>query len=137
QRLGMGSILFLAAASWVAFGSFFVFLGSRWQFPVITVVILLALLFSLWNDNHLIRVVPPQDVKRADVLSSFQTWYDLVEKNYGAGTMHWTAIVLGTLQDANPNFAPHLFAISGVSGGSLGAVVFDALLAESPQVGSR
>ncbi len=146
QRLGMGSILFLAAASWVAFGSFFVFLGSRWQFPVITVVILLALLFSLWNDNHFIRFVPPQDVKRADVLGSFQTWYDLVEKNYGAGTMHplyivategggiraayWTAIVLGTLQDANPNFAPHLFAISGVSGGSLGATVFDALLAE-------
>src|SRR5438128_3196998 len=146
QRLGMGSILFLAAASWVAFGSFFVFLGGRWQFPVITIVVLLALLFSLWNDNHLIRVVPRQEVKRADVLGSFQTWYDLVEKNYGAGTMHplyivategggiraayWTAIVLGALQDANPNFAPHLFAISGVSGGSLGATVFDALLAE-------
>jgi hypothetical protein len=146
QRLGMGSILFLAAASWVAFGSFFVFLGSRWQFPVITVAVLLALLFSLWNDNHLIRVVPRQEVKRTDVLGSFQAWYDLVGKNYGADTMHplyivategggiraayWTAIVLGTLQDSNPNFAPHLFAISGVSGGSLGAVVFDALLAE-------
>jgi hypothetical protein len=146
QWLGMGSILFLAAASWVAFGSFFVFLGSRWQFPVITVVVLLALLFSFWNDNHLIRVVPHQDVKRTDVLGSFQTWYDLVENNYGAGTMHplyivategggiraayWTAIVLGALQDSNQNFAPHLFAISGVSGGSLGAVVFDALLAE-------
>lgn len=149
QWLGMGSILFLAAASWVAFGSFFVFLGSRWQFPVITVVVLLALLFSWWNDNHLIRVVPGQDVKRADLLGSFQTWYDLVEKNYGAGTMHplyivategggiraayWTAIVLGALQDSNPNFASHLFAISGVSGGSLGAVVFDALLAEPPR----
>jgi hypothetical protein len=146
QWLGMGTILFLAAASWVAVGSLFVYLGGRWQFPVITVVVLLALLFSLWNDNHLIRVVPRQDVKRADVLGSFQMWYDLVEKNYGSGTMHplyivategggiraayWTAIVLGALQDSNPNFAPHLFAISGVSGGSLGAVVFDALLAE-------
>jgi len=149
QSLGMGSILFLAAASWVAFGSFFVFLGSRWQFPVITVIVLLALLFSWWNDNHLIRVVAPQEVKRANVLGSFKTWYDLVEKNYGAGTMHplyvvttegggiraayWTATVLGTLQDKNPNFATHLFAISGVSGGSLGAVVFDALLAEPGQ----
>jgi hypothetical protein len=146
QWLGMGTILFLAAASWVAVGSLFVYIGGRWQFPVITVVVLLALLFSLWNDNHFIRVVPAQEVKRADVLGSFQTWYDLVEKNYGAGTMHplyivategggiraayWTAIVLGALQDSNPNFAPHLFAISGVSGGSLGAVVFDALLAE-------
>jgi hypothetical protein len=115
QRLGMGSILFLAAASWVAVGSLFVFLGSRWHFPVITVVVLLALVFSLGNDNHFIRVVPPQEVKRADVLGSFQTWYDLVEKNYGAGTMHplyivategggiraayWTAGVLGALQD--------------------------------------
>src|SRR6266478_5513175 len=146
QWLGIGTILFLAAASWVAIGSLFVYFGGRWQFPVITILILFALLFSLWNDNHLIRVVPRQDVKRADVLSSFQMWYDLVEKNYGAGTMHplyivategggiraayWTAIVLGALQDSNPNFAPHLFAISGVSGGSLGAVVFDALLAE-------
>ena len=151
QRLGMGSILFLAAASWVAFGSFFVFLGLRWQFPVISVAVLLALLFSLWNDNHVIREVPPQTVKRADPLQAFKTWYDGVEKKYGAGTMHplyivategggiraayWTAIVLGEIQDRNPNFAPHLFAISGVSGGSLGAVVFDALLAE-PNPGS-
>lgn len=73
QWLGMGTILFLAAASWVAVGSLFVYLGARWQFPVITVVVLLALLFSLWNDNHFIRVVPRQDVKRADVLGSFQT----------------------------------------------------------------
>ena len=151
QWLGMGTILFLAAASWVAVGGLFVYLGGRWQFPVITVVVLLALLFSLWNDNHFIRVVPAQEVKRADVLTSFQTCYDLVEKNYGAGTMHplyivategggiraayWTATVLGGIQDKNPNFAPHLFAISGVSGGSLGAAVFEALLAE-PNPGS-
>jgi hypothetical protein len=146
QILGVGTILCLAAASWVTFGGFLVYLSGIWQFPVIMVLVFLALLFSLWNDNHLIRVVPRQDVKRTDVLGSFQQWYGLVEKNYGAGTMHplyivvtegggiraayWTAIVLGALQDSNPNFASHLFAISGVSGGSLGAVVFDALLAE-------
>jgi hypothetical protein len=48
----------------------------------------------------------------------------------GIRAAYWTAAVLGAIQDANPNFAPHLFAISGVSGGSLGAAVFDALLAE-------
>ena len=146
QWLGMGTILFLAAASWVSIGSLFVYLGGRWQFPLISVLILLALLFSFWNDNHVIRTSPPQEVARLDILKSFDKWYDLVQKNYGATTTHplyivategggiraayWTAIVLGTLQDANPNFAPHLFAISGVSGGSLGATVFDALLAE-------
>ena len=151
QWLGMGTILFLAAASWISLGSVFVYLGSRSQFPVITVVVLAALLFSRWNDNHLIRAVPPQEVRRGSVIQAFDTWYGLAEKNDGAGTMHplfivategggiraayWTAVVLGGIQDANPSFAPHLFAISGVSGGSLGAAVFDALLAE-PNPGS-
>jgi hypothetical protein len=146
QWLGMGTILFLAAASWVSAGSLLVYLGGRWQFPVITILIGAAALFSLWNDNHVIRTVPPQEVKRLDVIQSFREWYALAEKNDGAGVVHplyvvategggiraayWTATVLGGLQDANPGFASHLFAISGVSGGSLGAVVFDALLAE-------
>jgi hypothetical protein len=146
QKIGMGTILLLAAASWISLGSLFVYLGGRWQFPVITILILLAFLFSFWNDNHVIRVAPPQEVTRADVIQSFRTWYGLTEKNDGAGTLHplfivategggiraayWTATVLGGIQDANPNFAPHVFAISGVSGGSLGAAVFEALLAE-------
>jgi hypothetical protein len=146
QKIGMGTILLLAAASWVTVGGFFVFLSGRWQFPVIGSLVVVALVFSFWNDNHVIRVAPPQEVTRADVIGSFRTWYGLAEKNDGAGTLHplfivategggiraayWTATVLGGIQDANPNFAPHLFAISGVSGGSLGAAVFDALLAE-------
>jgi hypothetical protein len=65
----------------------------------------------------------------------------------GIRAAYWTAIVLASLQDRSlderkawmtahpgvppsPDFASHLFAISGVSGGSLGAVVFNALLAE-------
>ena len=151
QTLGMGTVLFLAAASWISIGSWVIYLGGRWQLPVITIFIAVAALFSLWNDNHIIREVPPQEVERADVIGSFRTWYALAEKNDGAGTLHplfivategggiraayWTATVLGGIQDANPNFAPHLFAISGVSGGSLGAAVFDALLAE-PNPGS-
>jgi hypothetical protein len=146
QGLGMGTILFLAAASWVSVGSFLVYLGGRWQFPVITILVGFAVLFSLWNDNHYIRTVAPQEVKRSDVIQSFRDWYTLAEKNDGAGVVHplfvvategggiraayWTATVLGEVQDTNPAFASHLFAISGVSGGSLGAVVFDALLAE-------
>jgi hypothetical protein len=151
QFMGMGTILLLAASSWVVLGGFLVFLGLRWQFPVLSVTLLLAFLFSFWNDNHVIRQVPARAVKRADLLQAFQTWYDGVEEKYGAGTMHplyivategggiraayWTAIALSEIHDSNPNFAPHLFAISGVSGGSLGATIFDALLAE-PNRGS-
>jgi hypothetical protein len=146
QWLGMGTILFLAAASWVSAGSLLVYLGGRWQFPVISILIIEACLVSPLNDNHIIRTLPPQEGKRLDVVQAFAQWYALAEKNEGAGAPHtvfvvategggiraayWTATVLGELQDRNPNFASHLFAISGVSGGSLGAVVFDALLAE-------
>jgi hypothetical protein len=43
---------------------------------------------------------------------------------------YWTAGILSFYQDNDPTFASHTLAISGVSGGSLGAVVFDGLLLE-------
>jgi hypothetical protein len=65
----------------------------------------------------------------------------------GIRAAYWTALVLAALQDRSqdqrktwaathpgqplsPDFASHLFAISGVSGGSLGAAFFNTLLAE-------
>ena len=146
QWFGMGTILFLAAASWVGLGSVLVYFGGRWQFPVISVLVLEACFVSPLNDNHVIRTLPAKEANRLDVIGSFRQWYGVVEKTDGPGTPHslfvvategggiraayWTATLLGELQDKNPNFATHLFGISGVSGGSLGAVVFDALLAE-------
>jgi hypothetical protein len=146
QTIGMGTILFLAASSWVALGSFLVFLSGRWQFPLIGFLFLLAVCCSPFNDNHSIRTVPPRHGDRASVIASFEAWHNFVRTKFPAVPVHplyivategggiraayWTGIVLGGLQDANPNFATHLFAISGVSGGSLGAVVFDALVAE-------
>ena len=144
QKIGMGAILLLAASSWVVLGSFLVFLSARWQFPVISSLVVLAIIFSLWNDNHRIRTVPAHPVQRDSVIAAFEKWHTLVQKfpaphplyiaateGGGIRAAYWTGIVLGGLQDANSNFATHLFAISGVSGGSLGAVVFDALVAEN------
>jgi hypothetical protein len=144
QKIGMGTILLLAASSWAVLGSLVVFLSARWQFPVVTTLVVLAIIFSLWNDNHRIRTVPPRPVKRDNVIAAFEKWRTLVQKfppphpmyivateGGGIRAAYWTGIVLGGLQDTNPNFASHVFAISGVSGGSLGAVVFDALVDEN------
>ncbi|HEX4631234.1 MAG TPA: patatin-like phospholipase family protein [Chthoniobacterales bacterium] len=66
----------------------------------------------------------------------------------GIRAAYWTALVLAALEDQSldqrkawsqthpgqpppPDFVSHLFAVSGVSGGSLGAVVFNALVAEN------
>src|SRR5262249_15434548 len=43
---------------------------------------------------------------------------------------YWTAKVLGELEYAHPSFHKFVFAISGVSGGSLGAAVWRAMLEE-------
>jgi hypothetical protein len=46
----------------------------------------------------------------------------------GIRAAYWTANLLAAFQDRQPAFAAHVFAISGVSGGSVGAAVFDALI---------
>jgi len=38
------------------------------------------------------------------------------------------SVFLAKLEDANPGFSQHVFAISGVSGGAIGATVFQALM---------
>jgi hypothetical protein len=46
----------------------------------------------------------------------------------GIRAAYWTAGILSALQDANGNFARHVLAISSVSGGSVGAGIFAALV---------
>ena len=55
----------------------------------------------------------------------------------GIRAAYWTARVLEQLkEDLRPNgLRPYLFAISGVSGGSVGATAFDAALAHSDESG--
>lgn len=48
----------------------------------------------------------------------------------GIRAAYWTSAVLTSLQDKYPDFADHVFAISGVSGGSLGAGIFTLLVNE-------
>jgi predicted acylesterase/phospholipase RssA len=48
----------------------------------------------------------------------------------GIRAAYWTAQVLAAIQKEDSNFSRHVFAISGVSGGSLGAAVFAAQVAD-------
>ena len=143
-NVGAGAIVFFAMSSLVTFGSILMFLSSRWQLPVFTVGVLLALLFSLFNDNHDLRTVTPtKDYTRPTLSAALKDWHDRIAKKYpgaihplyvvaseggGVRAAYWTAAVLGTIQDEQPAFADHVFAISGVGGGSLGAAVFASLL---------
>jgi hypothetical protein len=147
--VGSAAILLLAAGGWIAFGSAMDILSLRSRLPVFTSLLLFAILFSLWNDNHAPRDVsrrePPQaSTQRDDVRTALGLWLAsqlptrepeiplviVAAEGGGIRAAYWTGTVLGTIQDRHPQFAQRLFGLSGVSGGSLGSSVFAALLAE-------
>ena len=145
--IGTGAVLTLAGASWVLWGSALVYWGARTRIPALTLVLLLAVVSSISNDNHNIRVLNAGGGSDRDSLeTALSKWHDQISKKYGDRPQHplfvvtaegggiraayWTSIVLGSLQDKDPSFADHVFAISGVSGGSVGAAVFSALLTD-------
>jgi predicted acylesterase/phospholipase RssA len=143
---GAAAIVLLAAATWIPFGSMLVYAGSSYKFPVITVVLALLFLFSFTNDNHTVRTMPGSTSNKITVKQDYKRWLSAKLENWPKGSKqpvfivategggiraaYWTGIVLAALQDLNPEFADHIYAISGVSGGSLGAAVFTALVKE-------
>lgn len=112
------------------------------------------------NDNHPVRTLndpadgprapgepaaPTQQAATMSVHQAFERWLAarpaatadgavpvvlVAAEGGGIRAAYFTALVLAVLQDRCPAFAHHVFAISGVSGGSVGAAVFHALVAD-------
>jgi hypothetical protein len=122
---------------------------DRHGIPAVTILLLLAALFSAfdWNDNHLVRMEKLPDFTRfPKAKDAFKEWlssredreyYKSLRQPYpvflvtaaggGLYAAHHAATVLARLQDRCPSFAQHVFAVSAVSGGSLGAATFVSL----------
>ena len=154
QWIGAPAIFAAAAAFWVALGNLVVF---AWP-PLYSASALVAAaigwvaLMSLWNDNHDIRSIPTPEAatvafSRPTLDEQFKGWvnalpehgkkrsprpiYLVAAEGGGIRAAYWTSSVLAKLHELHPEFSRHLFAISGVSGGSLGALVYGALLIEA------
>ncbi len=142
---GSAAIVILAFALLVPVGSVIVWIGMRVAVPVLTLLIVWAFLISPFNDNHVVQTIPAS-VERPAVVNAFDSWFERLQTQHPAGpdgkypvfivategggirAGYWTAAVLTSLTDTVPTFSDHLFAISAVSGGALGAAVYDALL---------
>ena len=71
----------------------------------------------------------PEAEKKAEIDERRQyPIYVIAAQGGGLYAAHQTALALARVQDRCPAFAQHIFAISGVSGGSLGAALFAALV---------
>src|SRR5262249_11351133 len=104
------------------------------------------------NDNHRIRALAEAgDGAPPSLRDAFEAWYAsrpdklpaepdvppeqrkqypvFVVASQGGGiyAAYHSALVLARLEDVCPGFSQHVFAISSVSGGSLGAALFSAL----------
>jgi hypothetical protein len=123
---------------------------------VVWVLATVAVLFSLsdFTNNHRVRRVPYVAQAAAtmpDLSDIFENWYKArtdqskfperypiyIVAAQGGGiyaAMH-AAHFLSYMQARCPNFAHHLFAISGVSGGSVGAATFAAAMKDAEQRG--
>ena len=153
-RFGSAPILLLAAAGWIAFGTAADLFAMVNRFPVWIGLLAAAVAFSFINDNHAVRTlekpVPQAWSDRQSVAQALNAWQQQQQKRPPLGAddtyplfvvaaegggiraAYWAATVLGEIQDRHPCFANQLFALSGVSGGSLGVTVFAALAADDP-----
>jgi hypothetical protein len=151
QFLNTGAIVLLAGCAWVTFGSWLTYIGHKTRLPVFSFLIAVALISGYFIDYHPIRALdencPPELCTLAEKFDSWSNHHGTnVNKPYpvvlvaaeggGIRAAYWTASVLCALEDSLPDFSAHVFALSGVSGGSLGEAVFASLIAEERRLPS-
>jgi hypothetical protein len=146
-RLGSMAIVLLAMALWVSFGSLLVFAAMKARLPIFLLLAVTAGLSSRFADNHVVPALSGTAglvAARPTVTQAFDRWsarlahddpdegthpvFIVATEGGGIRAAYWTATVLTALDDDVPGFRDHLFAVSGVSGGSVGAAAYAALV---------
>ncbi len=148
RAVGAPALVLLAMGSWIVFGGILLTYLPKalFGYPLTALPLLLLVAFAPLNDNH--RVAAPERSARADNFSRLpadawlQTWMRtvgadgkrplvLVAAAGGASrAAYWSSASMARLQELGEqqgvNFADSVFAISGTSGGALGAATFVA-----------
>lgn len=125
--------------------------GQKTKIPALTILIGLVIILSIfnYNDDHRFRqFAKSQNSSLLTLEESFQQWLasrpdrdKYLEKPYpvyiasaqggGIFAAYHAATAFAKLTEYVPSFPQHVFAISSVSGGSLGASAYASLVKES------
>lgn len=148
RLLGPMALLFGGLSIVLVFASTLHYFGAQTQIPLLGIGLVLALGLNLAriNDNHALRVLPDGPNQALPSLAErLDAWLDEPERReaiaaraegspypvyvvsaQGGGiyAAYHAAKAMAVLEREVPGFHRHLFAISGVSGGSVGATVF-------------
>jgi hypothetical protein len=156
RALGAPALLLFAFGSWTVFGSIvLVYLPKSAGWPSLALLPLFAaLLASAWNENHFVAANggPPLSVRRPGLADDFRAWqaargphgnepvYLVAAAGGASRAAFWSGTLLLELErqarSQGKRFAPNIYAMSGVSGGSLGLAAFAGSLAVSSAKGS-
>jgi Patatin-like phospholipase len=155
EQFGAISIAAVSISSFTVIFSTIYSWGRDLRIPSVSLIIIGALIWSLSNsnDNHQVRYSKntSSPTYSSSLEKSFKDWFEnrtdlkafkekglkeypvYVVSAQGGGiyAAYHSATALSKLHDTIPNFSDHVFAISSVSGGSLGSSVYSALVKNS------
>lgn len=160
RLVGVVAGVFLAMSMWVFLAHALLLLDHHYKAPI-AVLILAVILFFWSTNNHQVRIVkepyflkekseersiPFHFVKWIEQRQeSIKAWtsgkdsihsdkypvYIIASEGGGLRAAYWTASILGQLSKQIPGFYNQVYALSTVSGGSVGATIYTKLYADS------
>ena len=152
RALGTLVVLSMSVASIVFYGSIATWVHERHGIPIAPIALVMAAVFSIWNDSHVVHRVTgdqSQIALRRDIPTQYAHWAAdsagretntvvlVAAAGGGLRAAYWTAVSLGMLQDRILNLNRNVFAISSVSGGSVGASVYASLVHDASRGSAR
>lgn len=128
--------------------SIVMFFNDNKKKPVLIFGLSYIIFCSFWNDNSKIRELDngKNQVPQSKELNlTFNQWKNerfkdtkdtvpliiIAAEGGGIRGMYWTAKILQELNYKSPAFFKHVFAISGVSGGGIGAIFYSSFYKDS------
>ncbi|MGO8653124.1 hypothetical protein ACC839_33045, partial [Rhizobium ruizarguesonis] len=139
---GPGAVVLTACALIIPVLATLSLMGNAFHIRVVEALFIVVLITSLWVDNHEVRHSTSQASEQESAIKArptldqaYQTWRSqfppsdghpipmiFVASEGGASRAgYWTAAVMSRLESSSKGeFSKHVFAISSISGGSLG-----------------
>jgi hypothetical protein len=140
-------LMLLSLFVWLTLGMYLQQLAQRMRIRLFTTLLVFAILFSFSNNNHLVRTQESSAVRvaqRPSLSAYVENWYAVKYQQWqkdsmysdslpvfiiaaeggGSRAAYWTGMALQKLYQQYPEAYPYTFAISSVSGGSLGAAMY-------------
>lgn len=141
--LGAGAVVFFGLGAIIPVGSLIVIWMRKTHIPAISLLLVFIIAISSFTDNHAVRTLDKPAQRITSLGHAYQQWQQLntassaeqeaplvlvATAGGGLRAAYWTALTLGELERKSPGFHQRVFAISGVSGGSVGAMFYVAAL---------